>query len=190
VTVVPKIRPRDRAAWRAWLAEHHATATEVIVEFARKGARKPTVTYPEAVEEALCFGWIDGTRRTVDASHYSNRFSPRRPGSAWAPSNKQRVAELEAAGLLQPAGIAVIEAAKADGSWTKPTSADTSKEMPAELTAAFKKSTAAKKAYAALAPGQQRMWNVWVATAKQAETRVRRAAKAIDLLVAGAKLPV
>ncbi len=187
-TKIIRIRPADRAVWRAWLAAHHATETEAFVEFGKKGNTTPTVTYPEAVEEALCFGWIAGVRHKVDDKYYSNRFTPRRTGSAWSEINKAHVARLEAAGLMHAAGLAAIAAAKTNGTWIEQTSIGDA--IPAELAAMFTRFPKAKRAYAALAPGQQKMWRHWVGTAKQAKTRDSRAARAIGKLEAGAKLPI
>jgi uncharacterized protein YdeI (YjbR/CyaY-like superfamily) len=186
-----RVEPRDRAAWRAWLAAHHATASQVVLVFRRKGTG-PSVTYDEAVEEALCFGWIDGVKRTIDDQRYSHRFSPRKPHSRWSASNKRRVAALIAAGRMHPAGRAVLEAAKRSGAYARVSAADApdSGAIPAELAAAFRRTRGARQAFEALAPGQQRLWRRWVAEARQAETRTRRAAKAVVQLVAGRKVPM
>jgi len=184
VTGPRRIQPRDRAAWRRWLERHHAMVDEVFVVFRRKGTG-PSITYGEAVEEALCFGWIDGRKDKVDATHYSHRFTPRRAGSTWSTSNKRRVAALAAAGELHPAGQAVIDAAKRSGAWSEPARVP----MPAELAAALRRSATARRAYERLAPSQQRQWRGWIGQAKLAETRTRRAATAVDKLAAGHKNP-
>ncbi len=187
-----RVRPADRAAWRAWLAKHHATATEVTLEFAKKAAPKPTVTYAEAVEEALCFGWIDGVKNSVDAHHYSHRFTPRRPKSLWSAINKQRVAAMIACGAMHPAGLAVIDAAKADGTWDKQTNADAAASIDVdapELVTALAKSAPAKRAYDALTNKQQKLYRRYVSEAKRVETRLQRAASAVDWLRAGKKQP-
>ena len=111
------LRPRDRAEWRAWLERHHAEERTVWVAIAKKGSTRPGVTYDEAVEEALAFGWIDGQARSLDEDAYIQRMSPRRPKSGWAPSNRARVARLTAEGRMAPAGLAAVEEAKADGWW-------------------------------------------------------------------------
>lgn len=183
-----RVAPRDRAAWRAWLAKHHASVGEVFVVFQRKGTG-PSVTYDDAVEEALCFGWIDGVRGKLDETRFTNRFTPRRPGSNWSAPNRQRAAALIAAGLMQPAGQAAIDEAKRTGAWEKPEAKLPAGALPAELTAAFARAKTAQRAYEALAPGQRRLWARWVGEAKQAETRARRAARAVEQLRAGAKVP-
>src|SRR5262245_42356291 len=108
-----RVAPRDRAAWRAWLAAHHATIPEVILVFHRKGTSPSvTLTYAEAVEEAICFGWIDGVKQKLDDRRYTHRFTPRRAASKWSALNRRRAAAMIAAGRVQPAGQAAIEAAK------------------------------------------------------------------------------
>jgi uncharacterized protein YdeI (YjbR/CyaY-like superfamily) len=184
VTRPRRIQPRDRAAWRRWLERHHATSDQVFVVFCRKGTG-PSITYAEAVEEALCFGWIDGRKDKVDATHYSHRFTPRRAGSTWSTSNERRVAALAAAGKLHPAGQKVIDAAKRSGAWAEPTRVP----MPAELAGALRRSAPARRAYENLAPSQQRPWRGWVGQARQTETRARRAATAVAQLAAGHKNP-
>ncbi|MEW9551073.1 YdeI family protein [Nonomuraea sp. NPDC050783] len=105
----------DAAAWRAWLERHGGSASEVWVVLAKKGT--PGLTYVEAVEEALCHGWIDGLTRSRDAGTYLQRYTPRRPRSGWSRSNVERVARLTREGRMRPAGLAAVERARADGRW-------------------------------------------------------------------------
>jgi uncharacterized protein YdeI (YjbR/CyaY-like superfamily) len=114
----PRISARDRAEWRAWLAEHHASAPGVWLILQKKGSGQASVNYEEAVEEALCFGWIDSLARSLDAARYQQVFTPRKRRSPWSASNKERVARLSAQGLMAPAGLAAVEAAQRDGAWT------------------------------------------------------------------------
>jgi uncharacterized protein YdeI (YjbR/CyaY-like superfamily) len=114
----PRISARDRAEWRAWLAEHHASAPGVWLILQKKGSGQASVNYEEAVEEALCFGWIDSLARSLDATRYQQVFTPRKRRSPWSQSNKERVARLSAQGLMAPAGLAAVEAAQRDGAWT------------------------------------------------------------------------
>jgi uncharacterized protein YdeI (YjbR/CyaY-like superfamily) len=108
----------DAAAWRTWLADHHDSETEVWVVLAKKGTTEPTrLTYEQALEEALCHGWIDGLTRSRDASTYLQRYTPRRRRSAWSPRNIARVTRLLREGRMRPAGLAEVERAKADGRW-------------------------------------------------------------------------
>jgi uncharacterized protein YdeI (YjbR/CyaY-like superfamily) len=184
---VPKTRALsfhapDRAAWTAWLEVNHAKATAVSLVFYRKAAGRPSITYDEAVEEALCFGWIDGVKHRLDDRRYTYRFSPRRANSKWSALNKQRLTALEAAGKMRPAGTAAVAAAKASGAWTKPARAEVPATIPAELAAALAKSAGARKAFEALPPGRKRQLQRWVHEAKQTETRARRAAQVIEKL--------
>jgi uncharacterized protein YdeI (YjbR/CyaY-like superfamily) len=113
----------DAAAWRGWLAGHHDSTTEVWLVIAKKGTTDPTsLTYAQAVEEALCFGWIDGQARSRDEATYLQRFTPRRPRSPWSRPNVTRVERLEREGRMHPAGLAAVERAKADGRWPAPAS--------------------------------------------------------------------
>jgi uncharacterized protein YdeI (YjbR/CyaY-like superfamily) len=184
-----QIQPRDRAAWRAWLDDNHATRDHVVVVFYRKATGKPSLDYDTAVEEALCFGWIDGVKHKLDDERYTYRFTPRRAGSVWSEPNKRRIAALTAAGRMHAAGLAAIAAARDSGAWHKPARAAMPAEMPAELVAALATSKRARDAYAALAPSHQRQWQRWIADAKQPATRERRATKAIAQLASGHKDP-
>jgi uncharacterized protein YdeI (YjbR/CyaY-like superfamily) len=169
----PHIQPADRAAWRAWLEANHATARGVIVVSWRPQTGRPTLEYEAAICEALCFGWVDSTGGVLDEERARLYFAPRRPGSVWAASNKARVARLEAEGLMTPAGMAVIERAKADGSWTVLDSSERM-EVPADLDAALAARPSASSNFAAFPPGARKMALGWIATAKRPETRERR----------------
>jgi uncharacterized protein YdeI (YjbR/CyaY-like superfamily) len=186
---VRSITPRSRAAWRAWLADHHATATAVRVVFHRKAAGKPTLGYADAVEVALCFGWVDGVKHKLDDTRYSHRFTPRRPGSTWSAINRERVARMVAAREMTPAGQAAVDRARADGTYLAPNRAPVPTEVPAELTAALAANVSARATFDALAPSHRKQWLRWIAAAKQAETRARRAAKAAAALAKGGKRP-
>src|SRR5512141_603381 len=113
----PWVEPARRAEWREWLARSHATSSGIWLVQWKRHTGHPSVAYVNAVEEALCFGWIDGRLQPLDADRAMQWFSPRRPKSTWAKTNKERVERLEAAGLMTDAGRAVIEVAKANGSW-------------------------------------------------------------------------
>jgi uncharacterized protein YdeI (YjbR/CyaY-like superfamily) len=185
----PSYYAKDRATWRRWLRRNHAKATVVHLIFYRKATGKPCPSYDDAVEEGLCFGWIDGLKHKLDDERYTCRFTPRKPNSNWSPSNKARIAKLEAAGLLEPAGLAAIAEAKRSGQWDAPERADAN-VIPAELAAALRKSKPARAVYDAMPPGHRREWNAYVGEAKRPETRERRAARAIETLRAGPKRPL
>ncbi len=135
---------RDRAAWRRWLERNHGTAKGVWVVSWRAQTGKPRVDYDALVQDALCFGWIDGHQKPVDDERIMQLITPRRAGSAWASSNKKRVASLEQAGAMTEAGRRVVEAAKADGSWSRYDSAD-ALEIPTDLKAALARNAAAAR---------------------------------------------
>ncbi|WP_454801884.1 YdeI/OmpD-associated family protein [Mucilaginibacter phyllosphaerae] len=161
------------AQFRAWLQKHAATATELLVGFYKTGSGKPSITWPQSVDEALCYGWIDGVRRSIDADSYSIRFTPRKPTSIWSAVNIKKVAELNAQGLMQPAGLAAY------AKRTEERSAIYSFEVePRELTPGYEKIFKAnKKAWAffqAQAPWYKRLSIHRVVSAKQEKTQLSR----------------
>lgn len=172
-----RITAVDAAAWRAWLDEHHATATGVWLLNVR-GTAVEGIGYEDAVRQALCFGWIDGPVRTFADGAVGQWFSPRRRGSGRAASNKARLVELEAAGLLAPAGIRVIEAARADGSWSMLDGPEAGVE-PAELTDALDADPAARAAWDGFPPSARKLGLTLITTAKRPETRMKRIAKIV-----------
>ena len=165
--------PTSRAQWRAWLAAHHGEAAGVWLVSWKKATGKPSVAYAESVEEALCVGWVDSKPSSLDAERGMLWFSPRKPRSGWSRPNKERVERLLAAGLVTPAGLAVIEAAKADGSWTK---LDEVEELvePDDLAAALDAAPAARASWDAFPRSAKRGILEWIAQAKRAETRAAR----------------
>lgn len=173
------IRPATRAEWREWLAANHDRAPGVVVEYQKRNSPVTGPTYEDIVEEALCFGWIDGTLRPVDDDVTSIWFSPRKPGSVWAASNKARVERLSAVGLMAPAGLAKVERARADGSWNALDDVD-GLVLPEDLAAAFERHPGARERYDALSPSARRQVLYWVYSAKRADTRARR----VDLAAA------
>jgi uncharacterized protein YdeI (YjbR/CyaY-like superfamily) len=167
------IRPASRAEWRAWLAANHARTAGTWVVYPRVRSRTAGPSYEDVVEEALCFGWIDGRLRPVDDDVTSVWCSPRRPGSVWAASNRARVETLTVAGLMTPPGIAAVERARADGSWDllKPVEA---LEVPPDLAAAFDRHPGARERYEEFPASQRQQVLFWVYSAKRPETRARR----------------
>src|SRR5262245_31591265 len=162
------------AEWRAWLEKHHATAEELLVGFHKVGSGKPSITWPESVDEALCFGWIDGVRRSLGADAYTIRFTPRRKGSIWSEVNIARVAELEALGKMRPAGrdafAARIEARSAIYAYEQRQTAELPPEYAKRLTANPK----ARAFFDAQPPWYRRVVSWWVISAKREETRDKR----------------
>ncbi len=173
VSASDEVTAKDRAAWRRWLERHHVTSDGVWLVIAKKGSGIASVTYEEAVEEALCFGWIDATANSLDDRRYKQWMTRRKPGSGWAASNKRRVERLIAEGRMAPAGLEVIRAAKADGSWTKLDGFE-ALEVPADLAKALESYPNARKHFDAFPPSARRVILHWIGTAKKAETRARR----------------
>ena len=180
-------RAKNRAEWRRWLAKNHASKRSVILVYARKDSGERSVTYDESVEEALCFGWIDGVRRTLDATHYTVRFTPRKPASIWSKINLERVARLTKAGKMRAAGRAAFERGKTAGKHARAYSIRDAVPMPAELRAALARDQRGREAFETLPPGQKKGWARWIAWATRDATRVQRAKDALRLVRAGRK---
>jgi uncharacterized protein YdeI (YjbR/CyaY-like superfamily) len=166
------------AEFRDWLARHHDTADELLVGFWKRGSGKPSMTWPESVDQALCFGWIDGIRKRLDDESYTIRFTPRRRGSVWSAVNSRRAQELIDAGLMQPSGLAAFEQRKDSRSQTysyenKP------KALPREMEKTFRANKRAWSFFEKQPPGYQRMMLFYVLSAKREETRARRLEKLI-----------
>jgi len=180
--------PGNREQWRIWLEENHSTETEVWLVFLKKHTRKPNLSYNDSVEEALCFGWIDGVKRSIDKDRYMHRFSPRKLNSRWSRSNKERVQHLFEKGQITAAGKRAIEQAKKNGNWAEPESARGHLSMPTELNDQLNLCPKAATFFASLAPSYQQQYIAWIGTAKRPETRQRRLVEAIALLERGEKL--
>jgi uncharacterized protein YdeI (YjbR/CyaY-like superfamily) len=185
-----EVHPRDRAAWRAWLAEHHdrpeyrggskGQAAGVWLVFDKKASGQRRLTYAEAVEEALCFGWIDSRPNAIDEERYKQLYSPRKPGSAWSKINKQRVDKLIAAGLMTAAGLAKVEAARRDGSWSALDEVE-DLEVPADLAAALAQSPRARRYFEAFPPSSKKIILWWIRSAKREATRAERVATTVSM---------
>jgi uncharacterized protein YdeI (YjbR/CyaY-like superfamily) len=176
----PMVHPLERAAWRDWLAANHATSTGVWLVTFRKATGQPRVEYAESVEEALCFGWVDSKSVRLDDERTLLWFSPRSPRSAWAGPNKERVARLEAAGLMQPAGLAMVEEAKRRGTWTLLDDVE-NLVVPDDLAAAMAASPPARPKWDAFSRSARRAILQWIVQAKRAETRANRVAETARL---------
>lgn len=179
---------RDKDQWRTWLQENHATAQEMWLVFFKKHTGKAGLTYIEALEEALCFGWIDGILKRIDDEKHTVRFSPRRRNSIWSEQNKKRVARLIQAGRMTETGLARIREAKANGQWAKAAVREDVTIVPPELTAALAGHAEARRNFEKLAPSYRRQFIYWISTAKRDETRQKRLAEVIRLLANNERL--
>jgi uncharacterized protein YdeI (YjbR/CyaY-like superfamily) len=162
-----------REQWRAWLETNHPTSTGVFVVSWRSDSGRPTVPYADLVEEALCFGWVDSRQVRLDDERTMLWFTPRRRGSGWARPNKERIARLLADGRMHEAGLAVIDAARADGSWELLDSVE-NLEVPSDLADAFSRHPGSAALFQAFTRSARRGILYWIATAKTAPTRARR----------------
>ncbi len=138
-----KVFAKDRHEWRQWLEKNHDKASEIYLVFYKLSTKKPTVTYEESVEEALCFGWIDGVRKGIDDETYMNRFTPRKPKSMWSVINKDRVEKLIAQGKMTEAGMKLVEIAKQNGQWDAAYQLKAKQEIPKDLDDALEANEAA-----------------------------------------------
>ena len=175
--------------WAAWLAEHHADTPDGIwLKIAKKDSGIPTVTYAEALEEALCFGWIDGQKRSFDGTWFLQGFTPRRPRSRWSKVNTEKVLGLIAAGRMQPAGLREIEAAKADGRWDNAYERQSVAQVPPDLQAAFDANPKAAEFFATLTGANRYAVLYRIHDAKRPQTRAARIEKFVDMLARGETL--
>jgi uncharacterized protein YdeI (YjbR/CyaY-like superfamily) len=179
------LRFRDQAALEAWFEAEHTTAPGLYVQIARKGSGIPSVTAPEVVESALCFGWIDGRGQRLDDDYYLLRLTPRRPRSVWSQKNVATVADLTASGRMRPAGLAAVEAAKADGRWARAYAGPATITVPDDLAAALAAEPAAQREFESL-DGANRYAVLWrVHTAGTPATRARRIDACVQMLAEG-----
>lgn len=170
---------RSADEFRSWLAENHAKYTELLVGFYKKDSRKPSITYPEALDQALCFGWIDGVRKSVDGLSYSVRFTPRKKDSYWSKVNTKRAKELCKLGLMQPAGLKAFAARDPAATRRYSFERENAKLPPAYLKK-FKATPEAWAFFQSQAPSYQRVAAWYVISAKQEETRLRRLQNLIE----------
>jgi uncharacterized protein YdeI (YjbR/CyaY-like superfamily) len=168
------------AEWRAWLEKHHADTQELWVGFYKRDSGLPSITWPEAVDGALCLGWIDGVRKSIDAVSYKIRFTPRKPRSIWSAININRATELSKSGLMHSAGLAAFEKRDSDRSAIYAyEQRKTAKLLPA-FEKKFRENSGAWKFFQSQPPWYRRTSTYWVISAKKEETRVKRLATLID----------
>jgi uncharacterized protein YdeI (YjbR/CyaY-like superfamily) len=187
-TDLPVLPFADQAALEAWLEAEHATAPGLYVKLAKKGAGVPSINWEQMVEVLLCFGWIDGRANRLDDRFYLQRVTPRRAKSVWSLKNVATVERLIAEGRMRPAGLAAVEAAKADGRWERAYAGPATITVPDDLASALDGEPAARAAFDAL-DGQNRYAVLWrVHTAANEATRAKRIAALVEMLAKGERI--
>jgi uncharacterized protein YdeI (YjbR/CyaY-like superfamily) len=180
---------RNRKEWREWLSKNHDKEEKgVWLVFYKKRTKKRTLEYNEAVEEALCFGWIDSIIKKIDEEKYVRKFTPRKPDSLWSELNKQRVEKIMKEGKMTEHGLVKIEAAKGSLLWDKRDRPQIKFDMPAELEKALKKNKKARDFFEQLAPTYKKQFIGWIKMAKREETKIKRLKETIEKLEKGEKL--
>lgn len=178
VDAYPEVLATTRAEWREWLTRNHETSTGIWLVTYKKASGKPHLSYDELVEEALCFGWIDSKGNKADAERTKLLLTPRKRGSGWSRPNKERIGRLLAAGLMMPAGLARIEAAKTDGSWTLLDDIE-AMVVPDDLESALRADAEARAGWERFTPSVKKPLLQWIAFAKRPETRAKRVAETV-----------
>jgi len=192
---MPELKEQDAIffdspeALYSWLAEHHDTATEVFVGYYKKATGKQTMSWSEAVDQALCFGWIDSVMRSLDSERHMQRFTPRKSGSNWSKVNVEKVAKLEAAGLMTDAGRRAFEARTDAKTGVYSFEADRPEELPPEFGEKLATNERAHEYFTNRAPSYRRTAIHWVVSAKREETRLRRLRQLIESSAKGEDLP-
>jgi uncharacterized protein YdeI (YjbR/CyaY-like superfamily) len=174
--------------FRKWFEAHHASVPELWVGYYKKDSGKPSITWPESVDEGLCFGWIDGIRKSIDDLSYKIRFTPRKPRSTWSAVNIKRAQDLLEQGLMQPAGLKAFQARQEHRSGIY-SSEQRNPELPDQYLKKLKKNLAAWKFFQAQPPSYRKAVNWYVLSAKKEETRLKRLDKLIEYSVQGQRIP-
>ena len=181
----PPLLFKNARAFETWLKKNHGASEGLWLKIAKRGAKEPSVTYPEAVEIALCWGWIDGQKKGLDEAHFLQRFTPRRARSIWSKINVDKVAALIEAGRMQAPGYAQIEAAKADGRWGQAYDGARTSAVPEDLLAALEAEPRAKAFFATI-NAANRYAVLWrIQTAVKPETRAKRISQLVEMLARG-----
>ena len=184
----PQFCPSSRAQWRAWLQENHACQSEVWLVFFKQHTGRASISYRDSLEEALCFGWIDGLKRRIDDARYACRFTPRKAKSKWSPLNIRLAKNLIEQGKMTAAGMAAYERRQPYDEQLLEKREQAEVGLPPEAERALRKNTVAWRNYQRLAPGYRKQYALWLASARRAETRERRLREALALLENSEKL--
>jgi uncharacterized protein YdeI (YjbR/CyaY-like superfamily) len=188
IIIGQQLRFTNRDEWRAWLEANHATVGEAWLVHYKKHTGQPGLSLEEAVEEALCFGWIDGVLRPIDDEKYALRYSPRKKGSIWSEVNKRRVRKLIKQGRMTEAGLAKIREAKANGEWLAATQREDTTNIPADLKKALKANKQTWRNFESLALSHKKLFIYWITSAKTDVTRQRRIQETVRLVAENKKL--
>ena len=178
----------NRKDWRIWLEKNHAKEDEIWLIFYKVKTKKESIKYDEAVEEALCYGWIDSIVRRIDDEKHMQKYTPRKVNSNWSATNKARVKKLKKEGLMTECGLETIVIAKKNGSWNRLDSVDVRIEAPKALNDALEKNAKARKKYEDLPPSRKKQFLWWIKSAKRDETKEKRIKETIRLLVENKRL--
>jgi uncharacterized protein YdeI (YjbR/CyaY-like superfamily) len=181
---LPVLGVADAAAWESWLARQHASSPGVWLKIAKKGSAATGVSYPEALEVALCYGWIDGQKGALDDEYWLQRFTPRKPGSRWSKINTEKAAELIEAGRMRPAGMREVKLARDDGRWDAAYAGQRSMGVPEDLERELACNEVARAFFATLSGVNRYAILYRIADARRPETRARRIAKYVAMLAA------
>lgn len=179
---------KTSGGWAAWLARHHADSPGLFLRLARVGSGLASITYAEALDAALCYGWIDGLKKSYDERSWLQKFSPRGPRSLWSQINREKAQALIASGRMQPAGLAAIERAKQNGQWDAAYASQKTAAIPTDLQAALEANPKAKAFFATLNSTNRYAILFRLQTAKKPETRARRLAQFVAMLEKGERL--
>ncbi len=184
-----ELRVNSIGEWRSWLGKNHDREDGVWLVFRKKGAGPVPFDYPQALDEALCMGWVDSLLKKIDETSYMRKFTPRKPTSTWSEKNKKRIGELILEGRMMPPGMKTVEVARKNGMWekgVKPPEVDDS--LPGALLAAFQDHPAARDHFFGMTASMQRQYNIWINMAKRPETVRKRIEEALRLLEQGKEL--
>ena len=185
---LPTLPFESKKKFAEWLAKNHDKSAGVWLKLAKKDAEIPSVTYAEALDVALCYGWIDGQRNSFDENYFLQKFTPRRPKSIWSKINVEKVAGLIASGEMKPAGLKAVEAAKQDGRWDAAYSSQKNIVVPPDFQSALEKNKKAKAFFETLTGSKRYAFLFRIETAKKAETREKRIRQFVEMLAKGETL--
>ncbi len=185
MTELAELLLNDAEAWRLWLISHHADHPGVWLVLHKKGGRTTDLSYAQALDEALCFGWIDGQKARRDEESFLQRFTPRRPDSSWSARNVERVTRLVQAGRMKPAGLAVVKVAKDQGRWSAAYSGQADKEVPPDLSKALAANSSAAEFFEKLDSANRYAIVFRLNSVKRPTTRERKLAEYVDMLARG-----